>query len=116
MGDLFGWGTVQYYYDLLGNLWKIFIIDETCRLCMVMRWMEDVLACHLWLTGCEGEMGSQLKRLLGFDKWIIGKELTIYWSITRAKGKSSISHSRCRNCSGGTWSEENIYCWWISGP
>ena len=65
--------------------------------------------CHLWLTGCEGEMGSQLKRLLGFDKWIIGKELTIYWSITRAKGKSSISHSRCRNCSGGTWSEENIY-------
>ena len=34
--------------------------------------------CHLWLTGCEGEMGSQLKRLLGFDKWIIGKELTIY--------------------------------------
>ena len=37
MGDLFGWGTVQYYYDLLGNLWKIFIIDETCSLCMVMR-------------------------------------------------------------------------------
>ncbi|KAG2684517.1 hypothetical protein I3760_10G080800 [Carya illinoinensis] len=30
--------------------------------------------CHLWLTGCEGEMGSQLKRLPGFDKWIIEKE------------------------------------------
>ncbi|KAL4628080.1 hypothetical protein ACB092_05G210900 [Castanea dentata] len=30
--------------------------------------------CHLWLTGCEGEMGSQLKRLPGFDNWIIEKE------------------------------------------
>ncbi|XP_041028735.1 tRNA (guanine(9)-N1)-methyltransferase [Juglans microcarpa x Juglans regia] len=30
--------------------------------------------CHLWLTGCEGEMGSQLQRLPGFDKWIIEKE------------------------------------------
>uniref|UniRef100_A0A7N2LSL2 tRNA (guanine(9)-N(1))-methyltransferase n=1 Tax=Quercus lobata TaxID=97700 RepID=A0A7N2LSL2_QUELO len=30
--------------------------------------------CHLWLTGCEGEMGSQLKRLPGFDNWIIQKE------------------------------------------
>lgn len=30
--------------------------------------------CHLWLTGCEGEMGSQLKRLPGFDNWIIERE------------------------------------------
>ncbi|XAR65764.1 tRNA (guanine(9)-N(1))-methyltransferase [Bertholletia excelsa] len=29
---------------------------------------------HLWLTGCQGEMDIQLKRLPGFDKWIIEKE------------------------------------------
>ncbi|CAK9156798.1 unnamed protein product [Ilex paraguariensis] len=29
---------------------------------------------HLWLTGCQGEMESQLLRLPGFDKWIIEKE------------------------------------------
>ncbi|KAI4296059.1 hypothetical protein L6164_036049 [Bauhinia variegata] len=29
---------------------------------------------HLWLTGCNGEMGNQLKRIPGFDKWIIEKE------------------------------------------
>ncbi|KAH0986049.1 hypothetical protein GBA52_013226 [Prunus armeniaca] len=29
---------------------------------------------HLWLTGCKGEMGTQLKRLPGFDNWIIEKE------------------------------------------
>ncbi|XP_030473968.2 tRNA (guanine(9)-N1)-methyltransferase [Syzygium oleosum] len=30
--------------------------------------------CHLWLTGCGGEMGSQLRRIPGFDKWIVEKE------------------------------------------
>ncbi|XP_048132345.1 tRNA (guanine(9)-N1)-methyltransferase isoform X2 [Rhodamnia argentea] len=30
--------------------------------------------CHLWLTGCEGEMGSQLQRIPGFDKWFVEKE------------------------------------------
>ncbi|KAL0534482.1 hypothetical protein IC582_028773 [Cucumis melo] len=34
--------------------------------------------CHLWLTGCNGEMGSQLQRLPGFDKWIIEKERRSY--------------------------------------
>ncbi|CAK8531258.1 unnamed protein product [Lathyrus sativus] len=29
---------------------------------------------HLWLTGCEGEMDDQLKKIQGFDKWIIEKE------------------------------------------
>ncbi|XP_031270416.1 tRNA (guanine(9)-N1)-methyltransferase [Pistacia vera] len=29
---------------------------------------------HLWLTGCKGEMESQLNRLPGFDKWIIEKQ------------------------------------------
>ncbi|KAA8519225.1 hypothetical protein F0562_013481 [Nyssa sinensis] len=29
---------------------------------------------HLWLTGCQGEMESQLQRLPGFEKWIIEKE------------------------------------------
>ncbi|MCI26119.1 tRNA (guanine-N1)-methyltransferase [Trifolium medium] len=29
---------------------------------------------HLWLTGCEGEMDDQLKKIPGFDKWIIEKE------------------------------------------
>ncbi|KAI3434154.1 tRNA (guanine(9)-N(1))-methyltransferase [Psidium guajava] len=30
--------------------------------------------CHLWLTGCGGEMGSQLRRIPGFDKWFVEKE------------------------------------------
>ncbi|KHN40786.1 RNA (guanine-9-)-methyltransferase domain-containing protein 2 [Glycine soja] len=33
---------------------------------------------HLWLTGCEGEMDSGLKRIPGFDKWIIEKENRSY--------------------------------------
>lgn len=33
---------------------------------------------HLWLTGCDGEMGSQLRRLPGFDKWMIEKEARSY--------------------------------------
>ncbi|KDP35519.1 hypothetical protein JCGZ_08957 [Jatropha curcas] len=32
----------------------------------------------LWLTGCAGEMESQLQRLPGFDKWIIEKESRSY--------------------------------------
>lgn len=34
--------------------------------------------CHLWLTGCRGEMETQLQRLPGFDKWIIEKESQSY--------------------------------------
>ena len=34
--------------------------------------------CHLWLTGCNGEMETQLQRLPGFDKWIIEKECRSY--------------------------------------
>ncbi|KAG9448566.1 hypothetical protein H6P81_008531 [Aristolochia fimbriata] len=34
--------------------------------------------CHLWLTGCEGEMESQLLKLPGFDKWCIEKEKQSY--------------------------------------
>ncbi|GAV65018.1 tRNA_m1G_MT domain-containing protein [Cephalotus follicularis] len=33
---------------------------------------------HVWLTGCNGEMGTQLERLPGFDKWIIEKESQSY--------------------------------------
>ncbi|KAM7501077.1 hypothetical protein LguiA_025491 [Lonicera macranthoides] len=33
---------------------------------------------HLWFTGCQGEMGSQLQRLPGFDKWIIDKDARPY--------------------------------------
>ncbi|XP_022159352.1 tRNA (guanine(9)-N1)-methyltransferase-like [Momordica charantia] len=33
---------------------------------------------HLWLTGCNGEMETQLHRLPGFDKWIIEKEHKSY--------------------------------------
>ena len=29
---------------------------------------------HVWLTGCNGDMENQLKRIPGFDKWIIEKE------------------------------------------
>lgn len=33
---------------------------------------------HLWLTGCQGEMGSELEKIPGFDKWIIEKEHCSY--------------------------------------
>ncbi|KAF6145080.1 hypothetical protein GIB67_013431 [Kingdonia uniflora] len=33
---------------------------------------------HLWLTGCKGEIQTQLQRLPGFDKWIIEKESDSY--------------------------------------
>ncbi|XP_027338697.1 tRNA (guanine(9)-N1)-methyltransferase [Abrus precatorius] len=33
---------------------------------------------HLWLTGCGGEMENGLKRIPGFDKWIIEKENRSY--------------------------------------
>ncbi|XP_047338342.1 tRNA (guanine(9)-N1)-methyltransferase [Impatiens glandulifera] len=33
---------------------------------------------HLWLTGCEGEMGTYLNKLPGYDKWIIEKENRSY--------------------------------------
>ncbi|CAI0440272.1 unnamed protein product [Linum tenue] len=33
---------------------------------------------HLWLTGCQGEMETQLRTLPGFDKWIIEKEARSY--------------------------------------
>ncbi|OMO76921.1 tRNA (guanine-N1-)-methyltransferase, eukaryotic [Corchorus capsularis] len=33
---------------------------------------------HLWLTGCQGELETQLQRLPGFDKWIIEKENQSY--------------------------------------
>lgn len=33
---------------------------------------------HLWLTGCDGDMGSQLQRMPGFDKWIVEKENRSY--------------------------------------
>lgn len=29
---------------------------------------------HLWLTGCKGEMATQLQRLPGFDNWSIERE------------------------------------------
>ncbi|KAK4804098.1 hypothetical protein SAY86_003915 [Trapa natans] len=33
---------------------------------------------YLWLTGCDGDMGSQLLRLPGFDKWVMEKESRSY--------------------------------------
>ncbi|ONK69380.1 tRNA (guanine(9)-N1)-methyltransferase [Asparagus officinalis] len=33
---------------------------------------------HLWLTGCTGEMETQLQKIPGFDKWIIEKEAKSY--------------------------------------
>ncbi|XP_020596859.1 tRNA methyltransferase 10 homolog A-like, partial [Phalaenopsis equestris] len=36
------------------------------------------LPAHLWLTGCNGEIGNQLQRLPGYDKWIIEKENRSY--------------------------------------
>ncbi|XP_071722553.1 uncharacterized protein [Rutidosis leptorrhynchoides] len=36
------------------------------------------LPAHLWLTGCNGDMETQLQRLPGFDKWMIEKESNSY--------------------------------------
>ncbi|XP_022724823.1 tRNA (guanine(9)-N1)-methyltransferase-like [Durio zibethinus] len=33
---------------------------------------------HLWLTGCKAEIETQLRRIPGFDKWIIEKENQCY--------------------------------------
>ncbi|KAK6917882.1 tRNA methyltransferase TRMD/TRM10-type domain [Dillenia turbinata] len=38
-------------------------------------------AIHLWLTGCTGEIGEQLHKLPGFDKWIIEKESKSYIEV-----------------------------------
>lgn len=38
---------------------------------------------HLWLTGCGGEMESELKRIPGFEKWIIEKENRCYIEALR---------------------------------
>nr|XP_043616602.1 tRNA (guanine(9)-N1)-methyltransferase [Erigeron canadensis] len=35
---------------------------------------RSVVPSHLWLTGYEGEIGSQLQKIPGFDKWIIDKD------------------------------------------
>ena len=34
--------------------------------------------CHLWLTGVQGEMSTQLDKLPGFEKWFIEKESGCY--------------------------------------
>ncbi|KAL9224777.1 hypothetical protein vseg_000782 [Gypsophila vaccaria] len=39
---------------------------------------KSATPCHLWLTGCEGTMETQLQRIPGFDKWIIEKESRTY--------------------------------------
>ncbi|KAF8414272.1 hypothetical protein HHK36_002273 [Tetracentron sinense] len=39
---------------------------------------RSILPGHLWLTGCRGELETQLQRLPGFDKWIIEKECRSY--------------------------------------
>ncbi|KAK6932867.1 tRNA methyltransferase TRMD/TRM10-type domain [Dillenia turbinata] len=36
---------------------------------------------HLWLTGCTGEIGQQLHKLPGFDKWLIEKESKSYIEV-----------------------------------
>lgn len=33
-----------------------------------------MVPCRLWLTGYEGEIGSQIEKIPGFDKWIIEKD------------------------------------------
>lgn len=34
--------------------------------------------CHLWLTGVQGQMSTQLEKLPGFEKWFIEKESRCY--------------------------------------
>lgn len=36
---------------------------------------------HLWLTGCQGEMQSQLLRVPGYEKWFIEKENRPYVEV-----------------------------------
>ncbi|KAF3796618.1 tRNA (guanine(9)-N1)-methyltransferase [Nymphaea thermarum] len=37
--------------------------------------------CHLCLTGCTGEIATQLQRIPGFDKWLIRKESKPYAEV-----------------------------------
>ncbi|KAK9051839.1 hypothetical protein SSX86_028467 [Deinandra increscens subsp. villosa] len=39
---------------------------------------RSTVPCHLWLTGYEGEIESQLQKMPGFDKWIIEKDTGPY--------------------------------------
>ncbi|PKA59813.1 tRNA (guanine9-N1)-methyltransferase [Apostasia shenzhenica] len=41
--------------------------------CYAVNGRSEIPA-HLYLTGCKGEIGAQLLRLPGYDKWIIEKE------------------------------------------
>ncbi|KAK9089907.1 hypothetical protein Scep_028989 [Stephania cephalantha] len=36
---------------------------------------------HLWLLGCKGEIGAQLQRLPGFEKWMIEKDDKSYIEV-----------------------------------
>ncbi|KAK9084604.1 hypothetical protein Sjap_025015 [Stephania japonica] len=36
---------------------------------------------HLWLLGCKGEIGTQLQRVPGFDKWMIEKDDKSYIEV-----------------------------------
>ncbi|KAH9615557.1 hypothetical protein KSS87_004090 [Heliosperma pusillum] len=46
--------------------------------------------CHLLLTGCEGNMETQLRRIPGFDKWIIEKESRSYIEALQDKKDSLV--------------------------
>ncbi|XP_010530074.1 PREDICTED: tRNA (guanine(9)-N1)-methyltransferase [Tarenaya hassleriana] len=37
--------------------------------------------CHLWLTGCRGQIDTRLQKLPGFDKWMIEKEDRSYVEV-----------------------------------
>ncbi|BBH00621.1 hypothetical protein Prudu_010657 [Prunus dulcis] len=54
---------------------------------------------HLWLTGCKGEMGTQLKRLPGFDNWIIEKEDRSYMEALEDE-KQNLQDIHCWGAGG----------------
>ncbi|XP_050377582.1 tRNA (guanine(9)-N1)-methyltransferase [Argentina anserina] len=46
--------------------------------------------CHLWLTGCKGEMGTQLRRLPGFDNWSVEREDRSYIEVLEGEKENLV--------------------------
>lgn len=45
---------------------------------------------HLWLTGCTGEIETQLQKIPGYDKWIIEKENRSYIEALQDKKENLV--------------------------
>ncbi|KAK7331157.1 hypothetical protein VNO77_25374 [Canavalia gladiata] len=69
--------VVDLQFSHLMNPNEIHSLVQQIMYCYAVNGRCDSPA-HLWLTGCGGEMEKELKRIPGFDKWIIEKENRSY--------------------------------------